>query len=285
MAKLLDGKSVSRKIRDELRVRVNELKKFGVTPRLDVLVAAHDHASLSYVKMKHRWAEEIGISGESFPIEESTPMSWLLDRIAELNNDTLVHGVLIQHPLPAHLDELAALEALGPNKDVDGITPQSLGKLVCGSPGFRCATPLGMMRLLDEYKIDCSGMNAVVIGRSLILGKPAALMLLERNATVTICHSKTRELREVCRNADIIVAAVGRPEMIKGDWIKPGAIILDAGYNKMEGRNTDVGDVEFSSAEPVAEWITPVPGGVGPMTVAMLLCNVVDAAERQLRFN
>lgn len=285
MANLLDGKTVSRRIREELKVRVDLLRSSGIIPRLDVLVAGHDPASLSYVKMKHRWAEEVGIIGESYQIENSTPMSWVLDRIAELNDDEKVHGVLIQHPLPSHLDELAALDALGPHKDVDGITPQSLGRLVCGSPGFRCATPLGMIRLLDEYKLDCCGKNAVVIGRSLILGKPAALMLLERNATVTICHSKTENLNEICKQADIVVAAVGKPEMVKGDWLKKGAIVIDAGYNKVEGREKDVGDVEFSSAERVAGWITPVPGGVGPMTVAMLLSNVVASAEGRLTFN
>jgi methylenetetrahydrofolate dehydrogenase (NADP+)/methenyltetrahydrofolate cyclohydrolase len=188
--------------------------------------------------------------------------------------------VLLQHPLPKHLNETEALEALGAEKDVDGITPQSLGRLVAGMPGFRCATPLGMMKLLDEYKISCEGKRAVVVGRSIILGKPAALMLLEKNATVTICHSKTQNLQEICREADILVAAVGRAELIRGDWIKPGAVVLDAGYNKVEGRAGDVGDVHFESACEVASFITPVPGGVGPMTVAMLLSNVVEAAEQ-----
>lgn len=279
-AKLLDGRALSKKVRESLKPRVENLRARGIVPRLDVLVSSSDPASVAYVKMKHKWAEEIGIVGESYPLDESTTQQWLIHKISELNADNQVHGVLIQHPLPKHLDEEAALIALGAKKDVDGITPESLGRLVSGAKGFRSATPLGMMRLLDEYRIECEGKHAVVIGRSVILGKPAALMLLEKNATVTICHSKTRDLPSICRSADILVAAVGRAEMVKGDWIKPGAVVLDAGYNKVEGRSHDVGDVEFDSASQLAAWITPVPGGVGPMTVAMLLSNVVDAAER-----
>jgi methylenetetrahydrofolate dehydrogenase (NADP+)/methenyltetrahydrofolate cyclohydrolase len=279
-AKLLDGRALSKKVRESLKPRVQALREAGIIPRLDVLVAKDDPASIAYVRMKHKWAEEIGIVGESYLIGAETDQDYVMRKIAELNDDASVHGVLIQHPLPKNLDEEAALIALGAEKDVDGITPESLGLLVSGAKGFRCATPLGMMRLLDEYGISCEGKHAVVIGRSVILGKPAALMLLERNSTVTICHSKTRDLPEICRSADILVAAVGRPELVKGDWIKPGAVVLDAGYNKVEGRSKDVGDVHSESASKVAEWITPVPGGVGPMTVAMLLSNVVDAAER-----
>jgi methylenetetrahydrofolate dehydrogenase (NADP+)/methenyltetrahydrofolate cyclohydrolase len=206
----------------------------------------------------------------------------LFDKIDELNENSEVHGILLQHPLPKHLDEPAALERLGAEKDVDGISPQSLGRLMTGATGFRCATPLGMMRILDEFNIDCEGKHAVVVGRSVILGKPAALMLLERNSTVTMCHSRTQDLRSVCRRADILVAAVGRAEMFDASYVKPGAVVLDAGYNKVEGRQGDVGDVDFASVEPVASAITPVPGGIGPMTVTMLLSNVVDAAESRL---
>jgi methylenetetrahydrofolate dehydrogenase (NADP+)/methenyltetrahydrofolate cyclohydrolase len=171
---------------------------------------------------------------------------------------------------------------LGPEKDVDGITPQSMGRLACGLEGFRCATPYGMMKILEHYNIPISGKNAVVIGRSVILGKPAALLLLAADATVTIAHSRTKDLPDLVRTADILVAAVGRPEMVQGDWIKPGAVVLDAGYNKVEGRDKDVGDVHFESASQVASWITPVPGGVGPMTVATLLSNCLDAAEKRV---
>ncbi|GIV01596.1 MAG: hypothetical protein KatS3mg015_0426 [Fimbriimonadales bacterium] len=279
---LLDGKALSQKIREELKGRVQALRAENVVPRLQILVAAEDPASQTYVRMKRKWAEEIGIETGSYEVGANSTQEEVLERIRAWNADDGVHGILIQHPLPKHLDEHEALEALGPEKDVDGISPQSLGRLVAGVRGFRAATPLGMMKLLDEYDIDVTGKRAVVIGRSVILGKPAALMLLERNATVVICHSKTQGLREICRFADVLVAAVGRAEMVRGDWIKPGAVVLDAGYNRVEGRKGDVGDVAFEEAKEVAGWITPVPGGVGPMTVATLLSNVVQAAEQRL---
>jgi len=280
---ILDGKALGHRIREELAKRVSRLAEKGIVPRLDVIVAAEDPSSVTYVGMKQRWAEQIGISGKQWPINGSTSEQWLSEKIDELNGDLSVHGILLQHPLPKHLDEPAALERMGAQKDVDGISPQSLGRLMTGAPGFRCATPLGMMRLLDEHGVGCEGKHAVVVGRSVILGKPAALMLLERNATVTMCHSKTRDLRAVCSEADILVAAVGRPEMFDETYVKPGAVVLDAGYNKVEGRKGDVGDVDFQRVEPIASAITPVPGGVGPMTVTMLLSNVVDAAESRLR--
>lgn len=270
-------------MRDALKQRVDRLLAQGVRPRLDVIVAAQDPASLAYVRMKRKWAEEAGIESGSFEVDASTRQEDLLAQIRALNENPAVHGVLIQHPLPPQLDESEALLALGAEKDVDGITPQSLGRLVAGLPGFRCATPLGMMKLLDRHRIDVGGKRAVVVGRSIILGKPAALMLLERNATVTIAHSRTQDLPALCREADVLVAAVGRAEMVRGDWIKPGAVVLDAGYNKVEGRSHDVGDVCFEEACEVAGWITPVPGGVGPMTVASLLSNAVDAAEASRR--
>lgn len=279
IARILDGKALSRQVRDELKARVDALRSKGVAPRLDVIVASQDSASLAYVRMKRKWAEEAGIISQSYSVDASTSQAELMAKVKELNQDPDVHGVLIQHPLPAHLDESEALLALGAEKDVDGITPQSLGRLTADLPGFRCATPLGMMTLLDRNGIEVEGKRAVVIGRSIILGKPAALMLLQKNATVTIAHSRTQDLPSLCREADILVAAVGRPEMVKGDWIKPGAVVLDAGYNKVEGRSHDVGDVDFESASQVAGWITPVPGGVGPMTVASLLSNAVAAAE------
>lgn len=266
-----------------MKERVDALREKGVVPRLDVLVAAQDPASLAYVRMKRKWAETAGMISGSFEVNEQTTQEELIGKIRELNSNPEVHGVLIQHPLPGHLDENEALLTLGSEKDVDGITPQSLGRLVADLPGFRCATPLGITRIIDHYKLPVHGKRAVVIGRSVILGKPMALMLLQKHATVTIAHSRTQDLPDLCREADIVVAAVGRAEMVKGDWIKPGAIVIDAGYNKVEGRQGDVGDVEFESASQVAGWITPVPGGVGPMTVASLLANCVDAAEATLR--
>ncbi|MEY4882064.1 MAG: hypothetical protein RLZ87_1497 [Armatimonadota bacterium] len=279
---LLDGLALSKIVRTELADRVSELKKQGIHPRLDVIVAAQDPASVAYVKMKRKWAEAAGIDGEAFEITDATSQEELMAQIKAVNENPLVHGVLLQHPLPKHLDEDAALLALGAEKDVDGITPASLGRLTAGLPGFRCATPLGITKILDYYNIDVTGKRALVIGRSHILGKPMALMLLKRNATVTIAHSKTLDLADRCREADIVVAAVGRAEMVKGDWIKPGAIVIDAGYNKVEGRKGDVGDIDFESASKVAGAITPVPGGVGPMTVASLLSNAVTAAEQMV---
>ena len=278
-AQILDGLELSKKLRAELKLRVDSLRARGVVPRLDVIVAAQDPASIAYVRMKRRWAETAGMLGESYDVDDSTSQMELIELIRKLNSDPSVHGVLLQHPLPQHLDEDAALLELGPEKDVDGITPQSLGRLVADLPGFRCATPLGITRILDHYAIPCEGKRAVVIGRSVILGKPMALMLLQKNATVTIAHSKTRDLEFLCREADILVAAVGRAEMVKGSWIKPGAVVIDAGYNRVEGRKGDVGDVEFETASEVASWITPVPGGVGPMTVTSLLWNALNAAE------
>lgn len=281
-AQILDGAALSKLVRSELKVRVAALRERGVVPRLEALVAAHDPASLSYVKMKRKWAEAAGMESGSDPIDASVDQAGLISKIRALNADPKVHGVLLQHPLPKHLDENQALLELGPEKDVDGITPASLGRLVAGLPGFRCATPLGIMRLLAHYEIPLKGKRAVVIGRSVILGKPMALLLLEAHATVTIAHSRTEELPELVRQADVVVAAVGRAELVKGDWIKPGAVVVDAGYNKVEGRSHDVGDCEFESCAERASWITPVPGGVGPMTVAMLLANTIDAAEATL---
>lgn len=281
-ARILDGLALSKILRAELKERVDRLRERGVTPRLDVIVASQDPASQAYVRMKRRWAETAGIAGESFEIDENTTQGEFLEMIRTRNADPAVHGVLVQHPAPKQLDEAEALLTLGAEKDVDGITPASLGRLAAGLDGFRCATPLGIMRILEHYEIPLKGKRALVIGRSNIVGKPMALMLLSADCTVTIAHSKTEELKERCREADILVAAVGRAEMVKADWIKPGAVVVDAGYNKVEGRSGDVGDVDFAGASEVASAITPVPGGVGPMTVASLLANAVDAAERTL---
>lgn len=278
-AQLLDGRTLSTAIRANLKLRVEALAAEGVVPRIEAIVASQDPASLAYVKMKRNWAAKAGMESGSFEAGDTTTTEDVLAQIYSLNADKSVHGVLIQHPLPSHIDEDKCLAALDPMKDVDGITPQSLGLLTAGQPGFRCATPMGIMTLLDHYGIDCTGRHAVVIGRSVILGKPAALLLLEKNATVTIAHSKTQDLPSLVKTADVVLAAVGRAEMVKGDWLKPGCIVIDAGYNKVEGRDTDVGDCHFESCAAVASWITPVPGGVGPMTVTSLLQNTVQAAE------
>jgi len=279
-AQILDGLALSKLIRAELKTRVDALRERGIIPRLEAIVAAQDPASLAYVRMKRKWAETAGMESGLWEATEETAQDALIGRIHSLNSDANVHGVLLQHPLPKQLDEQAALQTLGWEKDVDGITPASLGRLVADLPGFRCATPYGVIKLLEHYDIPLSGKRAVVIGRSVIVGKPMALMLLQKHCTVTIAHSRTENLAALCREADVLVAAVGRAEMVKGDWIKPGAVVVDCGYNKVEGRQGDVGDIEFGSAKEVAGWITPVPGGVGPMTVATLLSNCVDAAER-----
>ena len=279
-AQILDGLALSKLIRAELRTRVDALRERGIVPRIEAIVAAQDPASVKYVAMKRKWAETAGMESGTWEATEETTQDALIGRIHSLNNDAHVHGVLLQHPLPKQLDEAAALQTLGWEKDVDGITPASLGRLVADLPGFRCATPFGVIKMLEHYQIPLSGKRAVVIGRSVIVGKPMALMLLQKHCTVTIAHSRTENLPELCREADVLVAAVGRAEMVKGDWIKPGAVVVDCGYNKVEGRSGDVGDVDFEGAKEVAGWITPVPGGVGPMTVATLLSNCVDAAER-----
>ena len=278
-AQILDGKSVSGLLRQDVARRAARLRSRGIVPRLEAVVAAQDPASVAYVRMKRRWAEEAGIDSGTFEVHEGDPADRVLEHVWRLNQDPAVHGVLIQHPLPKSADEATVLASLDPDKDVDGITPTSLGRLAAGQAGFRSATPLGVMTLLDHYGIECEGRRAVVVGRSVILGKPAALMLLEKNATVTIAHSRTRDLPDVVRSADVLIAAVGRPEMVRGDWLKPGVVVVDAGYNKVDGRDRDVGDCHFESCSQVASWITPVPGGVGPMTVASLLANTVTAAE------
>ncbi len=277
-AQLLDGLALSRIVRAQIKERVDALRARGVFPRLDVLVAAQDPASQAYVKMKRTWCEKAGIESASYEVTADWSQTQLMDKVRELNANPAVSGVLIQHPLPSHLDESEALLTLGPEKDVDGITPQSMGRLACDLPGFRCATPLGIMTMLGHYQTLLEGKHAVVIGRSVILGKPAALMLLQKNATVTIAHSRTQDLADLVGTADIVIAAVGRPELVRGEWLKPRAVVVDAGYNRVPGRDKDVGDVHFESAFEVASWITPVPGGVGPMTVASLLSNVVTAA-------
>lgn len=279
MAQILDGKALSKQIRAELKVESDALRAQGIIPRIEAIVAAQDPASLAYVNMKQKWAEGSGIESGAWYVTDDVTTQQVLEKVAQYNADPKVHGVLIQHPLPSHIEEDLVLESLGAAKDVDGITSASLGRLVAGLKGFRCATPLGITKIIDHYGIECAGKNAIVIGRSVILGKPMALMLLEKNATVTMAHSKTKNLEDLVRQADIVVAAVGRAEMVKGRWIKPGAVVIDAGYNKVEGRSHDVGDCEYESCEAVASAITPVPGGVGPMTVASLLANTIEAAK------
>lgn len=276
---LLDGTATAQTIRAEVAERVARLKTHGVSVGLAAVLAGSDPASVTYVRMKRRACDKAGIGSVAREFGPEATQAQILAAVHELNADPGVHGILVQHPLPAGLDESEVLAAVAPEKDVDGIGRGSLGDLVKNEATFVACTPGGIIELMDRYSLPIAGRHAVVIGRSVILGKPMALLLLNRDATVTVCHSKTQNLADITRQADILVAAVGRPEMITGDMLKPGAIVLDAGYNRVPGRTHDVGDCHFESCAAVASAITPVPGGVGPMTIAMLLANTVKAAE------
>ena len=281
---ILDGKALAQKIQLELKEKVALLEpKIGRPPGLAVIMVGDNPASAVYVRNKERACKKVGIAslGKHFP--ENTTQEELEQFIAELNQDERVDGILVQLPLPQHLDSIALLHCIDPDKDADGLHQVNLGKLVRSEFGLRSCTPAGVMRLLQEYDIPLSGKKATVIGRSILVGKPIALMLLEANATVTMAHSRTEDLDAVCREADILVAAVGRPEMIVRDMVKPGAVVVDVGINRVEGKNGKsklVGDVDFESVAEIASYITPVPGGIGPMTVAMLLSNTVQSYSR-----
>jgi methylenetetrahydrofolate dehydrogenase (NADP+) / methenyltetrahydrofolate cyclohydrolase len=277
-ARIIDGKAVSKARRERIATRVAELRARGVEPGLAVVIVGEDPASQVYVRNKHKGCEETGVTSFSYELPADTTQEELLAVVEELNNDERVNGVLVQLPLPDHIDEEAVLLAIDPDKDVDGFHPMSVGRMMIGKDTFLPCTPHGCMVLLEESGIDLTGKEAVVVGRSNIVGKPIAMLLLEKNATVTVCHSRTKNLPEVVRRADVVVVGVGRPEMVKGDWIKPGAVVIDVGINRTDAGL--VGDVEFEAASQVASAITPVPGGVGPMTISMLLENTVTSAAR-----
>lgn len=276
MAQIIDGSLVAAETREKAAELVARVRTAGVTPGLAVILVGDDPASHSYVRMKERDCEQVGIRSVDLRRPADISQDELNDLIRACNDDDDIHGILVQMPLPSHLDAEEAVMRIHPDKDVDGFHPVNLGRLVRGVPGPKACTPWGVMAMLDRYGIEIEGRNAVVIGRSTIVGKPMALMLLERNATVTVCHSRTKDLPSVCRAADILVAAVGRPLMVTSEYVKPGAAVIDVGINRTE--QGMVGDVDFASVEPVAEWITPVPGGVGPMTRAMLVLNTAHAA-------
>lgn len=279
LAQLLDGKALAEKIQNELKQRIQALEpQIGRSPGLAVLMVGDNPASAAYVRNKERACTKVGIAsfGAHYPVE--TTQAELEKAIQALNQDQRVDGILVQLPLPPHLDAVTLLHQIDPDKDADGLHPVNLGRLVRGEAGLRSCTPAGVMRLLQEYQIQIKGKQAVVVGRSILVGKPLALMLLAADATVTIAHSKSPNLSDITKNADILLAAVGRPEMIVGDMVKPGAIVVDVGINRVtdyEGNSRLVGDVDFGSVQTVAKYITPVPGGIGPMTVAMLLQNTV----------
>ncbi|MDN4594073.1 bifunctional methylenetetrahydrofolate dehydrogenase/methenyltetrahydrofolate cyclohydrolase FolD [Polycladomyces subterraneus] len=278
---LIDGKAVAASIRQELKEQVSRMKEQGVHPGLAVILVGNDPASETYVRGKVRACGEVGIYSELIRLPESVSEEELLEHVHRLNGDARIHGILVQLPLPKHISEEKVIDAIVPEKDVDGFHPISVGNLVIGKPGFLPCTPHGIMELLRRYEIPLAGKHAVVIGRSNIVGKPVSLLLQRENATVTMCHSKTVDLPSVARQADILIAAVGKPHLVTREYVKPGAVVIDVGINRTpEGKL--VGDVHFEQVREVASYITPVPGGVGPMTIAMLLVNTVQSARRLL---
>jgi methylenetetrahydrofolate dehydrogenase (NADP+)/methenyltetrahydrofolate cyclohydrolase len=282
MAILIDGKAIAAKIRGEIAVEVNRLELKGVKPGLAVILVGDNPASKVYVSMKEKACRDVGIFSEEYKLPPETDEAALLSRIDSLNKNPDIHGILVQLPLPKHINEALIMEAISPLKDVDGFHPYNVGRLVTGKPLFQPCTPHGIMVMLKESGIDITGKEVVVVGRSNIVGKPVAFMCLQQNATVTLCHTKTINLEEKVKMADVLIAAVGKPEMIKGEWIKEGAVVIDVGVNRIAD-NKLVGDVEFAVASKRASYITPVPGGVGPMTITMLLYNTLQSAKRSVQ--
>jgi methylenetetrahydrofolate dehydrogenase (NADP+) / methenyltetrahydrofolate cyclohydrolase len=281
----IDGKAIAAKVRADVAADVARIKsQHGFAPGLAVVLVGEDPASAVYVRNKAKQTVEVGMQSFEHKLSEETTEEFLLDLVAKLNADPAVHGILVQMPLPKHIDSLKVLESVDPAKDVDGFHPMNVGRLSIGERALAPCTPVGSIILAKSVKHDLSGLDAVVVGRSNIVGKPMAQLLLRENCTVTICHSRTRDLPGVVRRADLVVAAIGKPEFVKGDWIKPGAIVIDVGINRIvkpDGKGKLVGDVAFAEAAQVAGAITPVPGGVGPMTIACLLKNTVEAALMQ----
>ena len=280
MATLIDGKALAKKIREELKVECDELKEKGIKPKLAVIMVGNNPASKVYVRNKSKACNEIGIEYEEYLLEEDTTQEELIKLIENLNENKNINGILLQSPIPQNLDINQAFKAIDYRKDVDGFTPISVGKLSIGEDTFVSCTPYGVMRMFDEYNIDLTGKNVVIIGRSNIVGKPLIQCCLNKNATVTVCHSKTKNLEEYTKRADVVIAAIGKSKFVTADMIKDGAVVIDVGINRSEdGKLT--GDVDFENAEKKASYITPVPGGVGPMTIAMLMNNVIKAAKNQ----
>ena len=278
MAELIDGKKISQDLKDEVKGKVAELKAKGIEVTLAVILVGNDPASTVYVGNKKKACEYTGINSKSFELPEETTQEELMKLIKDLNEDDSVNGILVQLPLPKHLDEDKVIRAISPDKDVDGFHPESVGRLSIGVPGFVSCTPAGVIELLKRSGTVLDGANAVVVGRSNIVGKPMSVLLLRENATVTICHSHTKNLKEICKAADILVVAIGQPKFIDGSYIKEGATVIDVGIHRIDGTKKLCGDVDFDSAAEVAGKITPVPGGVGPMTIAELMNNCLQSA-------
>lgn len=279
MAKIIDGKKISAEIKEELKEQVAQLKLAGVEGTLAVIQVGNDPASSVYVRNKKKACEYIGIHSKAFELPEETTQEELLDLIEKLNEDEAVNGILVQLPVPVHIDEKTIINAISPLKDVDGFHPESVGSLMIGQPGFVSCTPAGIIELLRRSKVKMDGANCVIVGRSNIVGKPMAFLMLRENATVTVTHSHTKDLKDICKNADILIVAIGKKEFITGDYIKPGAVVIDVGIHRDENNKLS-GDVKYDEAEEIASMITPVPGGVGPMTIAMLMHNCVEAMAR-----
>lgn len=281
-AQIISGKEVSQKIKERIKNEVAELKEKGITPGLAVVIVGNNPASRVYVNSKKKACEELLMKSEEYALKEETTQEELLSLVKKLNCDDSIHGILVQLPLPSHLDEKEIINAIDPKKDVDAFHPINVGKIMIGDFDFLPCTPAGVMELIKETGIEIAGKECVVIGRSNIVGKPQAMLMLHKNATVTICHSKTRDLKEVVKRADIIVAAVGIANFVTPDMVKEGAIVIDVGMNRLENQKL-CGDVEFEGVSKKASFITPVPGGVGPMTIAMLMQNTLTAAKKQLK--
>lgn len=283
MAELIDGKKISQDLKDEVKAQVSELKAKGVEVALAVILVGNDPASTVYVGNKKKACEYTGIRSESYELPEDTSEKELLDLVERLNNDDKIDGILVQLPLPKHIDEDKVIRSISPDKDVDGFHPESVGRLSIGAKGFVSCTPAGVIELLKRSNTPLDGANAVVVGRSNIVGKPMSMLLLRENATVTICHSHTKNLKEVCKNADVLVVAIGQPKFIDASYIKEGATVIDVGIHRVDDESKKLcGDVDFESAEKVAGKITPVPGGVGPMTIAELMNNCLQSALMKL---
>jgi methylenetetrahydrofolate dehydrogenase (NADP+)/methenyltetrahydrofolate cyclohydrolase len=285
-AQIIDGKTYAAGLRERIAAHVARLKtENGIIPGLAVVIVGHDPASEVYVSQKAKQTVEVGMHSEKYELPEETPEAEVLALVERLNADPNIHGILVQLPLPRHVDTVKVILTISPDKDVDCFTPASVGKVQIGLPGPVACTPLGCLMLLRDFVGNLAGKHAVVVGRSNLVGKPMAQLLLRENCTVTIAHSRTTDLPGIVRQADIVIAAVGRPQMIKGDWIKPGAAVIDVGVNRVpapergERKTRLVGDVDYAAALPIAGWITPVPGGVGPMTIACLLANTVTTAS------
>ena len=280
MAEIINGKELAKNIKQSLKQEVDKLKENGIIPKLAVILVGNDEASKVYVRNKSKACNKTGIEYEEYILEETTQMDELLSLIEKLNKRADISGILLQSPLPKHLDINVAFRAIDPSKDVDGFHPMNVGKLVLGQDTFVACTPYGVMRMLEAYNINIEGKNAVIIGRSNIVGKPLVQCLLSKNATVTVCHSRTKNIEEITKKADLIVAALGKADFVKEDMVKEGCVVIDVGINRLENGKL-VGDVDFEQVSKKASYITPVPGGVGPMTIAMLMENVVKAAKHQ----